>query len=184
MFDRVLNMPWILNMSLFWIYRDSEYTRFWTWICQCSKYTTVLNMPGLHRVLNMSEYFLGKSNYTWMCLNLSEWFCCIFNLCNPLPKGTIRLFFLKSKKIIFPIVTESTWFFAFSFFCFFGFRLNISIKFVVNIGNQGMGTVNLVLKIYLSVFVVGVVVFPLFGASRDLIRDSWFRLQFCNFVRL
>ena len=35
-----------------------------------------------------------------------------------------------------------------------------------------MGTVNLVLKIYLSVFVVGVVVFPLFGASRDLIRDS------------
>ena len=57
-------------------------------------------------------------------------------------------------------------------FFFFGFRLNISIKFVVNIGNQGMGTVNLVLKIYLSVFVVGVVVFPLFGASRDLIRDS------------
>ena len=47
-----------------------------------------------------------------------------------------------------------------------------------------MGTVNLVLKIYLSVFVVGVAVFPLFGASRDLIRDSQFRLQFCNFERL
>ena len=76
-FERVLNMPRVLNMSGLWtsIYQGSEYARFtrgseyawislnnsWIclilseciglWICQGSVYTRVLNMPGFYRVL-------------------------------------------------------------------------------------------------------------------------------------
>ena len=45
----------------------------WFWIYQFSEYTKALNMPGLHRVLNMPliilEYarlYLNKSEYAWI----------------------------------------------------------------------------------------------------------------------
>ena len=52
MFDRVLNLCRVLSTSGFWIY-------LWFWICQIFKYTRVLNILGLHRVLSMPEYCLG-----------------------------------------------------------------------------------------------------------------------------
>ena len=77
MFDRVQNLPQILSIPgfwiclWFWICQGFEYTRvlnmpgfcicLWYWICQGVEYTRVLNMLGLHRVLSMSEYFLGMS---------------------------------------------------------------------------------------------------------------------------
>ena len=42
------------------------------WICQGSGYTTVLNMPGLHRVLNMPEYTWIIPGNAWFYLNLPK----------------------------------------------------------------------------------------------------------------
>ena len=36
------------------------------------EYVRVLNMPGLHRVLNMPEKFLNISEYAWICQNMYE----------------------------------------------------------------------------------------------------------------
>ena len=82
MFDRVLDMPRILNMPAFWIYGGSEYTKvvnmpglckyFCFWICHGFGYTMVLNMPGLQRVLNMSEYAWIFPGYVWLYLNVPE----------------------------------------------------------------------------------------------------------------
>ena len=67
MFDRVMNMPQILNMPALWIYRGSEYTRvvnmpgfwifLWYWICQGSGYIMVLcqGYSWLQICLNMPE---------------------------------------------------------------------------------------------------------------------------------
>ena len=70
MFDRVLNMPRILNIPAFWIYGGSEYT-------------SVLNML---LVLNMSGFWIYHGSkdaivtqgfeYAWMCLN-NSWICLI-----------------------------------------------------------------------------------------------------------
>ena len=88
MLDIVLHMPRMLNIP------PSEYTRvahmlgllmcFWFWIYQGSGYTTVLNMPGLHRVLNIPEYACIIPGYAWLCLDVSKsvWlsvrFCFLF----------------------------------------------------------------------------------------------------------
>ena len=52
------------------------------WICQGSEYAsdseyvrvldTVLNMPGLHGVLNMPEYAWIIPGYAWLCLNVPK----------------------------------------------------------------------------------------------------------------
>ena len=97
----------------FWIhqrsekYRGSEYTRvanipglriyFWFWIYQDSESTAVLDMPGLHRVLNMPDYDWIIPEYAWLCLNLSEWLCFTFTYCNLLSTGTIDRFLGKLK---------------------------------------------------------------------------------------
>ena len=49
-----------MNIRGFWIYQA----------CQCwgSGYTTVLNIPRLHRVLNMPQYVLIIPGYVWLCL--------------------------------------------------------------------------------------------------------------------
>ena len=79
-FERVLNMFWILNMSQFWIFQDCQYVRVlnfhsytWFinltgfWICVGMQLWKVLNITGcgtcqvsaymqpLHKVLNMAE---------------------------------------------------------------------------------------------------------------------------------
>ena len=59
-----------LNTPGFWIYHDSEYASGF-------KYAKVLNMPGLHRALNMPEYAWIIPEYVWLCLNrcLYAWIC-------------------------------------------------------------------------------------------------------------
>ena len=42
------------------------------WICQSSEYTKVVNMPGLHSVLNMPEYTGKIPEYAWLFLNMFE----------------------------------------------------------------------------------------------------------------
>ena len=109
MFDRVLNMPHILNMPAFWIYGSSEYTGVANmpefciclcfWMCQGSRYTAFLNLPRVTQYLNMPE----SLNNSWICLIMPEstWiclngFCFTFTHCNSLSKWTID-FFLQSK---------------------------------------------------------------------------------------
>ena len=97
--DRVLNMPRILNMPTFWIYGGSEHT-----ICQGSGYTTVLNMPGLHRVLKTLEYARIIPGYAWSCLNVpkSVWMAFLLHLLVVMPcLKELQIVFLKSKNLIF-----------------------------------------------------------------------------------
>ena len=44
-----------------------------SWMCQSSEYNRVLNMRGLHRVLNMPAEFLNMPNYAWIWLNMLEY---------------------------------------------------------------------------------------------------------------
>ena len=47
------------------------------YICHGLEYDMVVNMRGLHRMLNMSKYVLIMSQYAWICLNNAEydWIC-------------------------------------------------------------------------------------------------------------
>ena len=72
MFNRNLTIHEVVYNPLPWIFQDSEYAIIMKmrldlhmmgfWIFQDSKYARVLNMPRLHRILNVLEY-------TWICLN-------------------------------------------------------------------------------------------------------------------
>ena len=54
-FARILNTRLVLNLPGFWIR------------------VRVLNISGLHRVLNMSEYsWLCLAEYAWICLNIPK----------------------------------------------------------------------------------------------------------------
>ena len=94
MFARVLIMRWVLNMSDFWFYQSSEYTR-------------VLNMPGLHKAVNLPEYAWILA-YDWKCLTACEYaqiwlffFTC--SHCNPLFCWTGGYLFQQS------LYSEETW---------------------------------------------------------------------------
>ena len=73
------------------------------------------------------------------------------------------------------------------------FRLNVFTSKISNLllpcGLKGLEAVNLTQPINIStmlfndLFIYFVVVFPLFGTSKELIRDSQ-RQSFCNFVGL
>ena len=119
MSNRVLNMPQILNMLAFWIYRCFEYTsvvnipEFWIcflfWLCQVSGYTTVLNMPGLHRVLDMLEYAWVISRHAWLCPNEPKfvWIAFALELHILIPYLQERqTVFMESKNLIF---FQSSW---------------------------------------------------------------------------
>ena len=85
------------------------------WVCQSSKYTRVPNILGLHRVLNVHEYFwlipeyarlyLIMSEYAGICGDMREYtkiylngFCFTFPHCsNALSKGIIGCFLEKTK---------------------------------------------------------------------------------------
>ena len=43
------------------------------WRCPGSKYTKVLKMPGLQRVMKMPETFLNMHIYAWIWLNMSQY---------------------------------------------------------------------------------------------------------------
>ena len=75
---RVMNMPLVQNVPGFWTNQGSEYIKvlntrlvlnlpgFWIRV-------RVLNISGLHRVLNMSEYsWLCLAEYAWICLNMPK----------------------------------------------------------------------------------------------------------------
>ena len=67
---RNLNMPCVLNIQGFLVCLSF-------WICKVPKYTRVLNMLGLDRVLDMPEYTCTVPGYVWLLLNMSEyaWIC-------------------------------------------------------------------------------------------------------------
>ena len=70
----------VLNIWGLWIFQVCEYARVLNMLLILniigSENTTVLNMPGLYRVLNMPEYAWIIPGYAWLCLNvpISEWF--------------------------------------------------------------------------------------------------------------
>ena len=79
-------MPGFWIYILLWIYQGPNYAK----ICRVSKYTRVLNMPGvphgdtpwLHRVRHMPEYSFINPKCAWICLNMLEWFCFAFPCSN------------------------------------------------------------------------------------------------------
>ena len=74
MFERVLNMHQVLNAS-FWLHQNSKYASGSEY-ATCSEYASgsqyprVLNMPGLHKVMNSPEYAQIIPIYAWKCLNM------------------------------------------------------------------------------------------------------------------
>ena len=92
--NRILNMPWVLNMSKFWIWQGSqyasvtqrsEYARIWLdrvltislvlnmlefWIWQGSEYASVTQYSKYVTIwLNMSEKDVNIPEYTWIYKN-------------------------------------------------------------------------------------------------------------------
>ena len=64
----------VLNKRGFWIYQGSEYA-------SGSEFARVLNMSGLHRVLNMPEYaWLWLTEYAWIYLNMPQYARIYLNL--------------------------------------------------------------------------------------------------------
>ena len=64
-----------LNKPRFWMNMLGLWICFWCWIYEGSGHATV-NMPRLHRVLNMPKYVWTIHEYVWLCLNilnLPEW---------------------------------------------------------------------------------------------------------------
>ena len=97
------------NASEFWICQGPEYTRILNTSGfgiyqnpECafgSEHARALNMSGLQRVLNMSEYTWLSD---WICLDLSEY----ATICANMPKSawmTIALYF----PIVIPCLLES-----------------------------------------------------------------------------
>ena len=72
--------------SIIDVWQGSEYAFVFEF-----EYSRVLNMPGLHMVLNMPEYaaewFLNMPEYAkicvWMCLNLPQWLLFYFPIVIP-----------------------------------------------------------------------------------------------------
>ena len=58
----------ILNISRFWIYQSSYYTK-------------VLNIPVLHKRLNLPEYLLIIPEYACFCLHMTECWTLIRSYC-------------------------------------------------------------------------------------------------------
>ena len=85
LYEGVLNMFHVLNLSEFWIFanfrkygrvlnmrRDAIMEGFW--ISQDSEYARFLQMQASHKVLNMSEYHaLIMSQYAWIGFNKAEY---------------------------------------------------------------------------------------------------------------
>ena len=95
--NKILNVPWVLNMPKLWTWKSSEYckvlniqalhsvlnmpentlTEFWIYlgfyICQYSGCSRAVNMQVLHRVLIMSQCCLICLSATGIWLNMSEY---------------------------------------------------------------------------------------------------------------
>ena len=82
---RYLNKPWILNMSEFWIYRGSKYTRVLNMFL-------ILNMLGFwmyhgskyDRITQGFEYAWIIPRYAWLCLNVPKFVWVAFVLLLPI----------------------------------------------------------------------------------------------------
>ena len=101
-YSKVLNIPgfWIcqrseyskvLNMTGFSIYEGSEYARVLKmsgfWIFQGPLCSRVLNIPRLHRLLNVPEYLWITPEYARLCLNIPECWTLIQPYCDRSRKG-------------------------------------------------------------------------------------------------
>ena len=106
MFDKVLNMPPVVNIIGFWI-------SLWLWMCQGFWNTRVLNLP---LVLNMSGFWIYQSSeyarvvhgseYASIipdCLNMPEY----AKKCVNISKSTWMVFVLH---LIFPFVLQSVFY--------------------------------------------------------------------------
>ena len=91
----------VLNKPGFWIYQVSEYA-------SGSEFASVLNMSGLHRVLNMPECLIMSG---WICLEMSEY----AGICVNKPKSASIAFVLYSP-IVIPCLLEGvvTYFYVFT----------------------------------------------------------------------
>ena len=146
-----------------------------------SEHARALNMSGLQS----SKYIWKCLNNSWISLNvrryvngtISAWMAFVlhFSIVIPCLKEP-KTVFLKRRNFSFSIVPGSIWF----AFCF---RLNIftqKISNLLSLGTEDWGPWILIfpinismmpfLMIYLSIFAV-IVVFQLFRASNDSIRD-------------
>ena len=63
----------VLNKPGFWIYQGSENASGSEYASD-SEFPRILNMPGLHSVLNMPEYvWLNIPGSVWICHNMREY---------------------------------------------------------------------------------------------------------------
>ena len=178
----------------FWVCQGSEHARLLNipgfWIC-IHRYIQGICIQGTKydRVTQDSEYVwiipeyayyawicASIPKYAWIYLNLPEWFLFTLTYCNPLSKRMTVCFFWRDK----------IWFFYSCRKYFVCFRLVIFTRKISNLllslraeeaGNgescytQQKYLMILYLMIYLSIF-IAVIVFLLFSASYDLIKDS------------
>ena len=139
----LLNMPRILYMPTFWIYRGSEYTKV-------VNMTRVLNMlliliiSGLciyhgsnnFKVLNMREYDWIIPGYAWLCLNVPKpvWMDFVLHLPIVIPylKEPYTVF-LESKNLIF---FYSSWKYLILFVLDWIF-LQVRFEIAVTFGGRG-----------------------------------------------
>ena len=102
MFDRVLNMPQVLNMPGFGIYLSPQYPRVLNVSgSQYAKFTVSwISLNNSWVYLIILEYVwicLSIPKYAWVCLDLPEWlFCLPCPHCNPLYAWMCGCLFLQS----------------------------------------------------------------------------------------
>ena len=170
------------------------------WICQRSESTGVLNIPGLWichgseyasgsgyvRILEMPQFYIPHSytgfwiclNNFWICLNVpkSVWIVFVLHLLIVIPYlKEPQMVFLKSKKNRF---FYSSW--KYFIFCFVFTRFQIcrylwGLRGVMNLDMTNQWYTQQIFPwcFFNDLFIYFVVVvFPLFGASKGLIRDS------------
>ena len=146
------------------LYCEGNYN-LWKWLlCWGSEYA---------RVTQGSEYAWTITGYAWLCLNMpiSVWMAFVLHLpiVNPSLKKESQTVFLKSKNLIF----YSSW----KYFILF-FVLDC-INLLLPLGTDGTSLPNDIPNKYIWCFFnylfiySAVAVLPLFGASKDLIRDWW-----------
>ena len=118
MYDRVLNMPWVLILNIPWVLIWQDYTGFW--IC-----------------LNNSWTCLDKSEYVLMCLNLPEWLLVYFPIVIPYIQECMVIYFnvyAKLEVIVWMIMRLFSWSDKIWFFSIIGCFWPIWFETIWNMG--------------------------------------------------
>ena len=118
MYDRVLNMPWVLILNIPWVLIWQDYTGFW--IC-----------------LNNSWTCLDKSEYVLMCLNLPEWLLVYFPIVIPYIQECMVIYFnvyAKLEVIVWMIMRLFSWSDEIWFFSIIGCFWPVWVETVLKMG--------------------------------------------------